>query len=132
MSKLGTIVLADDEAFIRLAYKEGLERAGYDIEVAEDGEEALAKVKAIKPQLVMLDLMMPKMNGFDVLKMIKADNDLKHILVVILSNLSQPQDETEAIKAGAAEFLVKADYSLEQITDKVKGWMAAGDHSPGK
>jgi two-component system cell cycle response regulator len=125
------IVLADDEPFIRLAYKEGLERAGYIVEAAENGEEALAKVHAHKPDLVMLDLMMPKMNGFEVLKRIKSDPDLKHTEVVILSNLSQAEDEKEAAEGGATDFLVKSDYSMEQVVDKVKGWVEASmQHLP--
>src|SRR3712207_3096871 len=115
------IVLADDEAFIRLAYKDGLERAGYKVTVAENGADALETVKSIKPQLVLLDLIMPKMNGFEVLKAIKTDASLKDTPVVVLSNLSQVSDETEVRGLGAEDFLVKSDYSLKQIIEKVQG-----------
>jgi twitching motility two-component system response regulator PilH len=123
MSKDIVIVLADDEPFIQLAYKEGLERAGYTIFGCDNGADALAKVKDVKPDLVMLDLMMPRMNGFEVLKKIKSDPKLKNTHVVILSNLSQPQDEKEAAEEGAIDFLVKSDYSMEQVIEKVSGWV---------
>lgn len=119
------IVLADDEQFIAIAYKDGLERAGYDITVAHDGAEALEAVKNVKPDLVLLDLIMPKLNGFEVLKAIKADDTLKDIPVIILSNLSQPTDETEARQTGALDFIVKADISLKDLTDRIAKVFAA-------
>lgn len=114
-----SIVLADDEQFIAIAYKDGLERAGYHITVAHDGAEALEAVKNVKPDLVLLDLIMPKLNGFEVLKAIKADDSIKHIPVIILSNLSQPTDEAEARQTGALDFIVKADISLKDLSDRI-------------
>ena len=114
------IVLADDEAFIALAYKEGLERAGFDVTVAHDGDEALIKVKEVMPDLVLLDLIMPKKNGFEVLKQLKADKDTKDMTIVILSNLSQHSDENQARKAGAVDFMVKADHSLKEVVERVQ------------
>jgi len=113
------IVLADDEQFIAIAYKDGLERAGYDITVAHNGAEALEAVKSTKPDLVLLDLIMPKLNGFEVLKAIKADPAIKDIPVIILSNLSQPTDETEARQSGALDFIVKADISLKDLVERI-------------
>jgi len=115
-----TIVLADDEDFIALAYQEGLERAGYTVVVAHDGEEAVTQVRKVKPDLVLLDLIMPKMNGFEVLKILKNDNNTKKTAVVILSNLSQHSDENEARRAGAADFMVKADHSLKEVVERVQ------------
>lgn len=113
------IVLADDEQFIRLAYKDGLERAGFSVVVASDGEEAFEAVTKNHPDLVLLDLIMPKMNGFDVLKKLKADEALKNTPVMILSNLSQPTDEKEAKDLGAIDFAVKSDLSLQDLVDKI-------------
>jgi len=119
-AKKRTIVLADDEAFIALAYQEGLERAGFTVVVAHDGEEAVAKTRKTMPDLVLLDLIMPKMNGFEVLKALKADAKTKNLKVVILSNLSQHSDENEARKAGAVDFMVKADHSLKEVVERVQ------------
>lgn len=117
---MSKIVLADDEKFIAIAYKDGLTRAGYDVTVAQDGEEALEKIQSEKPDLILLDLIMPKKNGFEVLKAVKADPELKDIPVVILSNLSQVTDETEARQLGALNFLVKANLSLQDLLDHIK------------
>ena len=113
------IVLADDEQFIAIAYKDGLERAGYQVTVAHDGAEALESIKAVKPDLVLLDLIMPKLNGFEVLKAVKSDADLKSIPVMVLSNLSQPTDEAEVKAQGAIDFIVKADISLQDLLNRI-------------
>lgn len=115
-----TILLADDEQFIVIAYKDGLERAGYAVEVAHDGEEALAKLGTTQVDLVLLDLIMPKVNGFEVLKTIKADPSLAAIPVMVLSNLSQSDDETEARGYGAIDFIVKADISLKDLLARIE------------
>lgn len=114
------IVLADDEQFIAVAYNDGLTRAGYTVVVAHDGAEALEKIKAERPDLVLLDLIMPKMNGFEVLKAVKADPELFKIPVMVLSNLSQATDEQEVRGLGAVDFLVKADISLQELTERIK------------
>jgi DNA-binding response OmpR family regulator len=113
------IVLADDEQFIAVAYNDGLTRAGYTVVVAHDGEEALAKIKVEKPDVILLDLIMPKMNGFDVLKAVKADPELAKIPVAILSNLSQATDAAETKKLGAADFIVKAEISLQDLVTRI-------------
>lgn len=118
-----TIVLADDEQFIRAAYKDGLERAGYTVVTAENGEEAVAAVEKSNPDLLLLDLIMPKLNGFDTLKKIKADEKHKDLKVVILTNLSQDTDKEEVTSQGALDFVVKSDYSMQEIVDKVAGYL---------
>lgn len=115
-----TILLADDEQFIVIAYKDGLERAGYTVVVAHDGEEALEQARATKPDLLLLDLIMPKMNGFEVLKAAKADPELTNIPVLVLSNLSQSNDELEARTLGAIDFIIKADISLKDLLARIE------------
>lgn len=114
------IVLADDEQFITIAYRDGLSRAGFTVVVAHDGMEALDLVKRENPDLVLLDLVMPRLNGFDVLKEMKNDPLVSDIPVVILSNLSQDTDEAEARKMGARDFYVKSDLSLEELITKIR------------
>src|SRR5688500_18444497 len=113
------IVLADDEQFISIAYKDGLERVGYIISTAADGEEALNKVRAEMPDLVLLDLIMPKMNGFEVLKALKSDPATANIPVIVLSNLSQATDANEVRALGALDFIVKSDISLKELTERI-------------
>ena len=114
------IVLADDEQFIALAYNDGLTRAGFEVFVANNGEEALEQVKAHKPDLVLLDLIMPKKDGFSVLQDMKADPALANIPVLILSNLSQATDAEETKRLGAVDFIVKSDVSLQELIERIK------------
>lgn len=113
------IVLADDEQLIAVAYRDGLTRAGFEVTVAHDGEEALNSIMSVKPDLVLLDLIMPKKNGFEVLKAVKSDPALKAIPVIVLSNLSTATDETEVRQLGALDFIVKADLSLDDLIARI-------------
>jgi PleD family two-component response regulator len=116
------IVLADDEKFIARAYTEGLTRAGFEVTSCPDGLDALEQVKKIRPDIVLLDLIMPGMTGFEVLKAMKEDPTLKDIPVLILSNLSQATDQDEAKSLGAEEFVIKSEVSLEEVVNKVKSF----------
>jgi DNA-binding response OmpR family regulator len=109
------IVLADDDELIAKAYKDGLTRAGYDVIVAHNGEEAIHKIRSEKPHLILLDLIMPKINGFKVLKMIKADSQLQSIPVIALSNLDQPSDVSDIYQLGGVDYMVKAELSLDRL-----------------
>lgn len=110
-----TILIADDEQFVTIAYKAGLENAGYDVFVAADGNEALDHVTAHRPDAVILDIIMPGMNGFEVLQVIKGDRKLARIPVIIFSNLSQQSDKDTAQSYGADCFLVKAEVSFNDV-----------------
>ncbi len=120
MADAKKIVLADDEIFIAKAYTKGLTEAGFEVHTANDGDTAFEFVKTFNPDLVLLDLIMPGMTGFEILKAMKADNVLAKIPVMILSNLSQETDQSEAMKLGAAAFIVKSDASLDEVVDKVQ------------
>src|SRR5258706_12658817 len=114
------IVIADDEQFIALAYQDGLTRAGYQVFVANNGVQTLEQVKAHNPDLVLLDLIMPKKDGFAVLKEMKAAPEMANIPVLILSNLSQATDAEETKKLGAVDFIVKSDVWLQELIDRIK------------
>jgi DNA-binding response OmpR family regulator len=114
-----TILLADSEQFIVVAYRDGLERAGYDVVVAHNGDEALELAKSAKPDLILLDLMLPKMNGFEVLERLKKSAQLKKVPVIVLTNLSQDSDEAEARGYGIVDFLVKSDISLNDLLSRL-------------
>jgi CheY-like chemotaxis protein len=104
-----TIVLVDDDTLTTQLYKNGLVQAGFTVYEAADGAEALRIVQQAEPDLVLLDLVMPGIDGFEVLKTIKGDPKLQHIPVVILSNLSRDADEERARALGATDFIVKAN-----------------------
>jgi DNA-binding response OmpR family regulator len=118
------ILLVEDDKYISRAYKDGLERVGFEMIVAFDGEEAMSKVRTEKPDLIMLDLIMPVKNGFEVLEELKMDDELAKIPVIILSNLGQDSDIKRAKELGAVDYLIKANFSLREVIEKLKEHLA--------
>lgn len=114
------ILLIEDDKYIFRAYKDGLERAGFEVIGASDGAEGVAKAKDKKPDLILLDLILPIKNGFEVLEEIKMDDATKNIPVVILSNLGQESDVAKGNALGAEDYLIKSNYSMKEVVEKVK------------
>lgn len=119
-SKEAKILLAEDDKYICRAYKDGLERAGFQVLVAFDGVEAMQKVRSEKPDLILLDLIMPIKNGFEMLEELKKDPAFKRIPVIILSNLGQDSDREKGKSLGAVDYLVKSDFSMKEVIRKVR------------
>ena len=101
MPKGTKILMVDDDKMLTDMYKERLELAGYQVEISRNGEEGLAKIHQTKPDVVLLDIMMPKVNGYDALASIKSDPATKDIPVIILSALMRDINKSKAIEAGA-------------------------------
>ena len=120
------ILLAEDDRILRKAATARLRQHGFTILTAEDGEEALRLARAEAPDLVLLDLIMPKMQGFEVLRALKADPATASIPVVVLSNLGQEHDVTQTSEAGAVAYLVKANLSLDELVQRVEAVLASG------
>ena len=117
------ILMIEDDRFLRKIYRDKLTRAGFEFLEATNGEEGLNKVIAEKPDLVLLDLILPRRNGFDVLIEIKRNRNTQNIPVIILSNLGQESDIKRGISLGAQDYLVKTDISLSEVVEKVKEWL---------
>ena len=115
-----TILIIEDDRMLRELLSQKLSKEDYEISSAIDGEEGLKKVKEIKPNLILLDLILPGMDGFGVLEQIKQDPELEKIPVVILSNLGQQEEIDRGLKLGATDFLVKANFTLSEIIEKIK------------
>ena len=115
------ILLVEDDLFLRDIYVEILQKEGFTVLTADDGETGL-KLGQDNPdaKLMLLDIMLPKMHGIDLLKQLKADPKYANLPVVILSNLTDAHVVDEALKAGAAGFLVKVKYTPPQVLEKVK------------
>lgn len=114
------ILIVEDEEHLREMYKIKFELEGFKVITSEDGKEGLSLAKSEKPDLVLLDLMIPKINGFEVLEKIRKEKTLKDLKVYILSNLGQ-DDEVEKIeKLGGDGFFVKANLTPTQLAEKVK------------
>ena len=120
MADKAKVLVVEDEEILLTALKEELNPGGYEVEGAVDGEDGLVKVKTFHPQLILLDLVMPKMDGMEMLQKLKADAEVRDIPVVILTNLSDYDRISEALSLGAMDYLVKANYKLEDLLDKVK------------
>lgn len=116
------ILIVEDDRFLRELIVKKLQNEGYEIAVAMDGEEALKKIKEEKPVLVLLDLILPGIDGFEVLRQVKKDasQEIRKIPVIILSNLGQRDDVEKGINLGAEDFLVKAHFTPGEIIDKIK------------
>lgn len=118
-----TILLVDDDLTLREMYEERLKTEGFTIVQASNGEEALSKAKEIKPSIILLDIMMPKINGFDVLKDLKADPDLHNIPVIVLTALIQDVDRVQGNKLGAADYIVKSETMPGEVITKIRNAM---------
>jgi DNA-binding response OmpR family regulator len=113
------ILIIEDDKFLRELIAGKLERGGYETSEALDGEDGFKKVKEEKPDLVLLDLILPGIDGFEVLSKIKEDVSLAQIPVIILSNLGQKEDVDKGLKLGAADYLIKAHFTPGEIITKV-------------
>ncbi len=117
------ILLIEDDQFLSKILLVKLKRAGFDVFLAVDGEEGIKKAKEIKPNLILLNLILPKLNGFEVLSEIKKTPVLKKIPVVVLSNLGQKSDVEKGLRMGAKDYLIETNLSLSEIVEKVKGYL---------
>jgi len=119
------IMVVEDDEHISKVYEIKFAKEGINVVLARDGEEAVVKITAEKPDVILLDLMIPKKDGFGVLEEIKKNPELVNIPVIILSNLGQKSDQDRAIALGANEYLVKVDYSIQDVINKAKGYLGA-------
>jgi len=114
------ILFIEDEAAIQKTLGESLRRKGYEVKAALDGEIGLRLAKAEKPDLILLDLILPKIHGLVVLEELRKDKQTKDIPVIILTNLENVGEVERAIQLGATTYLVKTNYSLEEVIEKVR------------
>jgi CheY-like chemotaxis protein len=115
-----TILLAEDDRFLRRAAETKLKQAGFDVRVAVDGEEALTFAREQAPDLMLLDLLMPKRDGLSVLKALKADAATRAIPIVIISNSSKDLEMQNASDLGAVDYWIKSNLSLQELCDRVQ------------
>ena len=118
-----TVLVVEDEEFTLKAYKVKLEKAGFEVLIAKDGSEAVNYLKKDPPDIVLLDLMLPYLNGFEVLEQIKATAQWKQIPVIITTNLGQDQDIERGKKLGATDYLIKSDVKINDIVKKINNYL---------
>lgn len=120
MSDKKKILVVEDEAVLQQSLSEFLSGEGFEVILASDGEEAIETTKKKRPDLVLLDIILPKKDGYEVLAELKSDEKTKNIPVVLLTNLESAEDIQKAIDKGATTYLVKSSYKLEDISKKLK------------
>jgi DNA-binding response OmpR family regulator len=114
------ILIVEDDKFLRELMTRKLLSLQYEVVSASDGEEGLEKIKTELPDVVLLDLILPGINGFEVLELAKKDSAIAKIPIIILSNLGQSEDIKKGLELGAQDFLVKAHFTPQEIVDKLK------------
>jgi|AntAceMinimDraft_8_1070364.scaffolds.fasta_scaffold142416_1 CheY-like chemotaxis protein len=122
-NKKKKILIAEDDEMLVEIYRKKFGNGEYDLTVTTDGRETIDKIKKIKPDIVLLDLVMPELDGFKVIELAKKNPETKDVRIIVTSNLGQESEKAKAIKLGAAEFLIKADYDLNELADKVKSYL---------
>lgn len=114
-----TILIVEDDEFLRSLTAKRLEKEAYKVEAAVDGENGITMMESKKPDLILLDLLLPGLDGFEVLKRAKSNDATKHIPVIIFSNLGQKEDIEKAKTLGANDFLIKANFTLDDVVTKI-------------
>lgn len=118
--KNSKILMIEDDNFLRKLYRDQLTRAGFEFIEATNGIEGTNKIISENPDLILLDLMLPMKNGFEVLAEIKKNKETKNLPVVIFSNLGQEADVKSGLELGANDYLVKTDIRLSEVINKIK------------
>lgn len=116
------VLLIEDDKFLRSILEKKLKDAKFEVTTAVDGKEAIDKIVAERPDLILLDIILPHQSGFLILEEIKKDPEFSKIPVMIISNLGQDEDVRKGLSLGAVEYFVKAKISLEDLVNKVKDY----------
>lgn len=127
MPKQKIVLIEDDETLAEVLYSE-LTEAGFEVSPAFDGVEGLKQVQEKKPDLVLLDLILPEKHGFEVLEEIKKSPETAKIPVIILSLLGEDEDIKKGLKLGADDYIVKSSHAIAEIVEKVKNFFAKESH----
>lgn len=117
------VLVVEDEDFLVRALKDNLVSEGHSVSVATDGEMAFDELKKKTPSLILLDLLLPKKNGFDVLRDIRSNPEWQHIPVVILSNLGEDSEIKRALELGANDYFVKSQHPIQEVMEKVREYL---------
>jgi len=117
---MNKILIIEDDKFLRQLIVQKLAKEGYEIVEAIDGEEGIKKIQEKNPDLVLLDLILPGIDGFEVLSQMKKNEELTKVPVIILSNLGQQEDVKRGLNLGAVDYLIKAHFTPGEIVEKIR------------
>lgn len=114
------VLVVEDDKFLISAYRAKLVKSGFEVQIAQDGQEAIEVLQSFVPDIILLDLVMPRKDGFVALAEIRQDPRLKNIPVIVASNLGQKEDLDKAMSLGASDYIIKSDMSLDGIIAKIQ------------
>ena len=114
------VLLVEDDTFLAGIYQKKFEMEGFKVSVAGDGEKGLLDAKKKKPDIILLDILLPKLDGFGVLAKLKAEAATKKIPVILLTNLGQKDDVEKGLQTGAVDYLIKAHFKPSEVVEKVR------------
>ena len=120
---MAKVLIIEDDKFLSKIYQTKLNKEGVEADFALNGEDGLKKIREQSPSVILLDLIMPKMDGFTVLEKMQQDPSMKKIPVLILTNLGQEEDKERGLKLGAKDFIVKSDTSIQEVVEKIKKYI---------
>ncbi|KKR34412.1 MAG: Phosphate regulon transcriptional regulatory protein PhoB (SphR) [Candidatus Magasanikbacteria bacterium GW2011_GWA2_40_10] len=118
--KQSHVLIVEDDVFLSEIYQKKFEMEGFKVSMANNGEKGLADIKKKKPDIVLLEILLPKLDGFAVLEAAKADVSIKNIPIILLTNLGQKDDVRRGIEEGAAGYLIKTHFKPSEVVDKVR------------
>jgi len=124
------ILLTEDDEFLSSLIKNRLEREHFEVKVAKDGEEVLAMLKTYQPDLVLLDIILPKKLGFEVLDEMRTNTKLNHAPVMVMSNLGQDSDIQRAKELGAVDYFIKAKVVIDDLIKRIKAFLEVSEGAP--
>jgi len=117
------VFIVEDDEFLRSLTVKRLEKEGYEVAVSPDGEGAMAGILKAKPDIILLDLLLPGLNGYEVLQKIRDSGETKALPVIVFSNLGQREDIEKAKAIGVNDFLIKANFTLDDVVTKVASFL---------
>ena len=120
---MAKVLIIEDDTFLANAYRVKLTKAGFEIKIATDGQEGIDMLSTFAPDAILLDLVMPKKDGFATLAELKTNENWKHIPVIITSNLGQQEDINRGMSLGAVDFLVKSNLSMNTLVEKINHYL---------
>lgn len=128
---MNKVLIIEDEEFLVQALMDNLTQEGCEVDAAFNGEEAMVRIEKNRPNLILLDLLMPKKDGFFVLEQIKNNPELKTIPVIVLSNLGGDEEIKKALSLGADDYFVKSQHPIQEVIEKVKDYLEGRKSSKG-
>jgi DNA-binding response OmpR family regulator len=129
-SRTKVAIIEDDMAIVQM-YRTKFETEGYDVSTAEDGAAGLELIDSFQPDIILLDLMMPNMNGLDMLQRLRSEPNGREAMVVVLTNMGDTETATRVYKMAADDYIVKAEMTPKQVADRVKELLAKGPSVAG-